>query len=75
MNTHISLYRKSLVERTKSRRNHQNMKTLGITKSLYNERGERKRERYQDASERGRERYQKAKRRRTGNRRVRRRRR
>jgi hypothetical protein len=38
------------------------MKTLGITKSPYNERGERRRERYQKVTERERKRYEKARR-------------
>lgn len=64
-----------MIRHTQSRRSSQNLKTLGITKSLYNVRDERKRERYQKASEKGRDLYHKARRRGANNQRTRRRRR
>ncbi len=74
-NKFLAIRNKSMIARTKSRQGNQNMKTLGITNPKYNERGERKRERYQKASEKGRDLYHKARRRGANNQRTRRRRR
>ena len=61
-NRQLAMRNRSMIGRTRSRRCDQNMKTLGITKSPYNERGERRRERYQKVTERERKRYEKARR-------------
>jgi len=61
MNKNINLYHKSLVSRSKSKRNNQNMRTLGIAKEKqYHAREETRRERYKKAGDRMRERFRKS---------------
>ena len=60
MNTNISIYHKNLITIKRSKRNIQNLKTLGITRPKHSAQNDRKQERYKNVGERMRERYKKS---------------